>query len=65
MSAFKVETDKEPCSACGAGAEYSVVGPDGVAEGTTYLDEDDAESMAAALNTAYEAGLAAAAVTSE
>jgi hypothetical protein len=63
VSAYRVETEKEPCEACGQGGEFMIIAPDGIGLSTTYVDLEEAEEQADELNRAYDAGLAAAVAT--
>lgn len=56
MTAYRVEIGSPACPHCDTGATWDVIGPDGIATGTSYDDEPDADEMAAALNHAYELG---------
>lgn len=57
--AYTVEPVKPACSECGADHGFDVIGPDGVALGTTFGDMESAEYMADDLNSAYAQGRAA------
>lgn len=56
--AYTVEVDNPGCAQCGAKKSWTVVGPDGYGSGVSYLDEEDADDQALALNDAYERGQA-------
>lgn len=53
---YFVEVNNDGCSRCGHDRTWTVVGPDGVALGQSWVDEDDAQDVADWLNEAYEAG---------
>lgn len=58
--AYHVERDDTHwCEHCGQGARWDVVGPDGVAIGTTFLKAIDAEETVFMLSRAYELGRSA------
>lgn len=53
---YFVEVDNNGCEKCGAGKTWTVVGPDGVAQGQSFENVEDAEALADALNGAFFAG---------
>lgn len=53
---YFVEVDSNGCGHCGAGRTYTVIGPDGVAAGTSWENEEDADAYADAMNEAYAHG---------
>lgn len=55
---YFVEVDVNGCERCGAGKTWTVVGPDGVAAGTSWKYVSDAEDFAEALNDAFYKGVA-------
>lgn len=57
---YFVEVDLNGCAECGAGRHWTVVGPDGVAIGRSFADEEFTSSLADDLNAAYFAGRSAA-----
>lgn len=58
---YQVEVDSAACRQCGVGWEWHIIGPGGIAGGTSYDDEEAAQAMADALNEAYREGTRAAA----
>lgn len=57
---FVVKLDSQGCATCGGGAEYSIVGPDGIALSETWSGEEgkeEADHRCAELNEAFDAGL--------
>lgn len=54
---YFVEVGETGCSDCGAGRTYTVVGPDGVAIGQSWEEEDEAAEMASRLNEAFYIGI--------
>lgn len=58
---YRPEIDQPSCDHCGRGATWHVVGPNNVADGRSWENEDDAEDLAAALNEAYRRALGDAA----
>lgn len=57
---YTVEVDDSGCEKCGAGKMWMVVDTSGVAGGTSYDNFENAESLCEELNTAFDAGRAAA-----
>lgn len=57
---YRVEVDNGGCERCSHGMTWTVVGPDGVAAGTSWEDEDVAGYQAGILNDAYRVGHSAA-----
>lgn len=54
---YHVESNMEQeCSSCHAGRTFDVIGPDGVALGTSYYDLEAAEGMADELTQAFNRG---------
>lgn len=53
---YRVEISDRGCGECQTGMTWWVVGPDEIASSTSYDEEEDANSLAAALNAAYELG---------
>lgn len=53
---YSVEIDDEGCEKCQDGRTWTVIRPDGVALGTSWADEEEAEYMAEMMNMAYKAG---------
>lgn len=56
---YTVVIDLLGCSNCGHGRTWHVVDPEGIADGVSYFDEEDAKDFAALLNDAYLKGLEA------
>lgn len=57
---YHVEVDDNGCDHCSQGRTWTVVGPDGIAEGVSYGDRESADDLADAMNRAYADKLAAA-----
>lgn len=53
---YTVERGDWPCADCGRGGTWDVVGPDGVALGISFGDEQHAHDRADELSRAYLAG---------
>ncbi len=53
---YHIELDNNGCPHCRRGKTWFVVGPDGVAGGTSYTIEEDALEIADMLNLAYYEG---------
>lgn len=53
---YRVEVDDQGCGECQHDRTWYVIGPDDVASSTSYGDEEDAHSLAAACDRAYELG---------
>lgn len=53
---YFVEVDANGCGHCGAGRQWTVVGPDGVAIGQSFEDEEIADDIASYMNQAYWVG---------
>jgi hypothetical protein len=53
---YTVEIDRAACEHCGEGTTWMVVDPDGVGDSTSFLEQEDAEHLARALNAAFERG---------
>ncbi len=53
---YFVEVDKNGCSACGHERSWTVVGPGDIAEGQSWLDEEEAARLCERMNAAYYAG---------
>lgn len=53
---YFVEVDQNGCKHCGAGKNYTVIGPDGYALSQSWGDEEDASDIAEWLNEAYYHG---------
>jgi hypothetical protein len=53
---FRVEVDKGGCERCGHGTQWTVVGPDDVAIGQSFEDEELADDIAEYMNQGYRAG---------
>lgn len=51
MDAYKVERERGDCEHCGGPGLWWVVGPDGIAGGTSFTEEADADEHAGLLNT--------------
>lgn len=60
---YFIEVDTNGCSTCGHGRTWIVIGPDGYGGSASYEDEDDATSLADALNEAYWSGYSEGAAT--
>jgi hypothetical protein len=57
-AAYRVEAEEgKGCTTCGAGCLWTIVGPDEVAESTSWGDRDMAELICEAMNDAYEQGV--------
>ncbi len=56
---YFIEVDQQGCSKCNAGRSWNVVGPDGVALSTSYMEEEDAQDLADDLNDAFGKGVGA------
>jgi hypothetical protein len=54
--AYTVVEETPGCATCGHGRTWAVIGPGGVAESISYVDEEDAASAADALNEAFAFG---------
>lgn len=54
---FRIERT-EGCGQCGHGEMFDVIGPDDVAHSTSYGDEEEARSVQAGFNRAFELGRA-------
>jgi hypothetical protein len=67
--AYRIEIDTAACEHCGVGETWNVIGPDGVALGIVYGEQDDAIETADMLSRAFalgrEAALASAAAPDE
>lgn len=50
---YHVAVDENGCGHCGVGRQWTVVGPDGVACGTSWDEEEDADHFADQMNDAY------------
>lgn len=57
---YFIEVDTSGCQHCGAKRTWTIVGPDDVAIGRSFEDEETARDLAADMNTAYYAGRASA-----
>jgi hypothetical protein len=55
---YLVEVDNGGCAHCGADKTWTVVAPDGVAVGQSWMNPDDAEAYASAMNDAFSLGAA-------
>lgn len=53
---YRVEIDDPGCQTCQHDQTFHVIGPDEVASSTSYGDQEDAESLARALDAAYLLG---------
>ncbi len=53
---FFVEVEKNGCELCGHGKQWTVVGPDGVAIGQSFEDEELAADIAEYMNQGFHAG---------
>lgn len=60
---YRIEVDEERCQHCLRGATWNVIGPDGIALGVSYMEEDDAQDMATMLTNAHNLALELAAKT--
>ncbi|HSV90944.1 MAG TPA: DUF551 domain-containing protein [Nitrospiraceae bacterium] len=56
MEPYRVEIDNEGCRTCAHDKTWHVIGPDEIAESTSYGDEEDAHWLCRALNSAYTLG---------
>lgn len=54
---YFVAVGETGCSGCGAGRTYTVIGPDGVAIGPSWEEEDEAADHASRLNEAFYMGI--------
>jgi hypothetical protein len=55
-AAYRVEVDTEGCAHCAGNRTWTIVGPDGVAIGSSWGDEEFAGDVADLMNMAYDAG---------
>jgi len=55
-AAYQIEVDDPGCAGCGARRAWTITGPDGVAIGTSWLDEECAQDICDLMNMAYDAG---------
>ena len=53
---YFIEVDHNGCATCGHDRSWTVVGPDGTAEGQSWGDEESASDWADAMNRAYYVG---------
>jgi len=58
LNFYRLEIISEPCSKCGEGKMWAVVGPDDIAIGIDFADECEAYETAVMLERAYELGRA-------
>jgi hypothetical protein len=54
---YTVEPEGKACKYCGLGEMWDVIGPDGVALGTSFGDKESAEDYATDMDSAYKAAL--------
>jgi hypothetical protein len=60
-TAYHVEAERDrACVACGAGTLWTIVGPDDIAESTSWEDKELADDICEAMNDAYEKGVQSA-----
>ena len=57
---YFIEVDTNGCAHCGARRTWTIVGPDDVAIGRSFEDEESASDLAEDMNRAYWQGVEAA-----